>query len=103
MRRDIICLKCYNEIKNFPKFNGEYRKFIIGKAKNDYLCDTCGNQKKIYKGDTCVAYSLYTVRTPYYSWEDEYIERNNICPECGEERPDDDRVKQGMKCNHCAY
>ena len=26
-----------------------------------------------------------------------------ICPECGEERPDDDRVKQGMKCRHCAY
>lgn len=26
-----------------------------------------------------------------------------ICPECGESRPDDDRVKAGMKCGACAY
>ncbi len=25
------------------------------------------------------------------------------CPECGEPRPDDDRVKCGMKCRFCAY
>ena len=25
------------------------------------------------------------------------------CPECGEPRPDDDRVAQGMKCGLCAY
>ncbi len=25
------------------------------------------------------------------------------CGECGEERPDDDRVKAGMKCGLCAY
>jgi hypothetical protein len=27
----------------------------------------------------------------------------NNCPECGEYRPDDERVKMGMKCGHCAY
>ena len=26
-----------------------------------------------------------------------------ICPECGEERPDDTRVKEDMKCSYCAY
>lgn len=26
-----------------------------------------------------------------------------LCPECGEPRPDDDRVKAGMKCTQCAY
>jgi len=26
-----------------------------------------------------------------------------ICPECGEPRPDDDRVRAGMKCGPCAY
>lgn len=26
-----------------------------------------------------------------------------ICPECGEYRPDDERVKNGMKCRYCAY
>jgi predicted Zn-ribbon and HTH transcriptional regulator len=25
------------------------------------------------------------------------------CPECGEPRPDDDRVRAGMKCSICAY
>lgn len=25
------------------------------------------------------------------------------CPECLEERPDDERVKAGMKCSYCAY
>lgn len=27
----------------------------------------------------------------------------NTCPECGEERTGDDRVKNGMKCRFCAY
>jgi hypothetical protein len=26
-----------------------------------------------------------------------------ICLECGKIRPDDDRVKAGMKCSYCAY
>ena len=28
---------------------------------------------------------------------------SDICGECGEHRPDDDRVKAGMKCRFCAY
>jgi len=27
----------------------------------------------------------------------------DICPECGEDRPDDERVRAGMKCGFCAY
>ena len=26
-----------------------------------------------------------------------------ICPECGQYKPDDDRVKAGMKCTECTY
>ena len=26
-----------------------------------------------------------------------------VCPECGEHKPDDNRVKAGMKCGSCAY
>ena len=26
-----------------------------------------------------------------------------VCAECGQERPDDDRVLAGMKCGPCAY
>lgn len=28
---------------------------------------------------------------------------STICLECGQHRPDDDRVKHGMKCVECAY
>lgn len=27
----------------------------------------------------------------------------STCPECGEHRPDDDRVLAGMKCGPCSY
>ncbi len=27
----------------------------------------------------------------------------NVCPECGKERPGDERVAAGMKCGICAY
>jgi len=33
----------------------------------------------------------------------ECLPRNLICPECGQFRPDDERVKAGMKCSYCAY
>lgn len=32
-----------------------------------------------------------------------YAGKVSICPECGQYRPDDDRVKNGMKCGQCAY
>lgn len=32
-----------------------------------------------------------------------YEDLGIACPECGEPRPDDDRVKNGMKCGQCAY
>lgn len=31
------------------------------------------------------------------------VDEESICPECGECRPDDERVKAGMKCSYCAY
>lgn len=31
------------------------------------------------------------------------LESEAPCPECGENRLDDDRVKNGMKCGQCAY
>jgi len=32
----------------------------------------------------------------FESWDD-------VCPECGQHRPDDERVRNGMKCSFCAY
>ena len=31
------------------------------------------------------------------------LKQDGICPECGEIREDDGRVKAGMKCSYCAY
>lgn len=35
--------------------------------------------------------------------EEEANALDSICPECGEQRADDVRVKHGMKCGFCAY
>lgn len=51
----------------------------------------------------CISGGHYHRDTP----DGEEVIRTNestlICPECGEPRPDDDRVKAGMKCTQCAY
>ena len=31
------------------------------------------------------------------------MNHNEVCPECGEPKPDDERVSAGMKCGDCAY
>lgn len=31
------------------------------------------------------------------------VEKPKRCPECGQCRPDDERVEAGMKCWYCAY
>ena len=28
---------------------------------------------------------------------------SGACPECGDYKPEDERVQQGMKCGQCAY
>lgn len=33
----------------------------------------------------------------------EFIDENETCPECGEQRPGDERVEAGMKCSQCTY
>ena len=31
------------------------------------------------------------------------VKYDEICPECQEPKPDDERVAAGMKCGECAY
>jgi len=49
--------------------------------------------------------NIFTYKKNYYELLPTFqiIKVNIVCPECGEERPDDDRVKNGMKCCFCAY
>jgi hypothetical protein len=51
------------EFKDEP-YPGEYVKYIGGWAS--------GNNIK--SGEPCIAYSIYTDRTPYYEWEGEFID-----------------------------
>lgn len=37
------------------------------------------------------------------SEEEEEPKVNDVCPECNDYYPDDERVKAGMKCGYCAY
>lgn len=53
-------------------YRGECVKFVPGLALDDYFCDGCGGA--ILKGESCVAFSISTKRTPYFAWESEYIE-----------------------------
>ena len=42
---------------------------------------------------------------PCETWEEileEWTRELEVCTECGQERPDDERVKNGMKCSFCA-
>jgi len=39
----------------------------------------------------------------WLAWIDGGLSKRMICPECLQHRPDDDRVKAGMKCRFCAY
>lgn len=72
MKRMIACKECADRfVKNY---DGEWFKRIKGIAKKDMLCDYCCPPTPIKQGDDCAAESMGLDRTPYYSWESEYIE-----------------------------
>ncbi len=70
-------------------------------------------QKKIDKILTKLAHkTLHGAES--YDWKAEAVDqvlatfaflgyRRVICPECGQVRGDDERVKAGMRCRFCAY
>jgi hypothetical protein len=69
VRQTIICLDCYHPLKKYP---GEWNESKLGTAKDDFLCDLCGND--IPKGTACYAQSMGMNFHPYWEWEDIYIE-----------------------------
>lgn len=55
------------------KYPGEEIKLIEGSTIKDFICDGCGTP--LPKGTAVHAMSLYTARTPYFPWEDDFIAR----------------------------
>ena len=85
---------------------------------NDYKCKVVKKCILVCDGDNIEIYQCYECKeyfeaggVVYATPDGMYLCENcfedwqakNTCPECGEERPDDDRVKAGMKCGFCAY
>jgi len=77
MKAEIICEACkpaIEEIVENCKKYGESGEFVHGKARDDYLCDQCGEE--VLEGHTCWAVTILGSRQNKPGvWEDKYIER----------------------------
>jgi hypothetical protein len=71
----IACEKCSQ--KKSPFYEGEWFKRVKGTAKRDMFCDYCCPPTLIKQGDKCAAESMGLDRTPYFKWEDSFIETVN--------------------------
>jgi hypothetical protein len=75
MVRKIECKKCEAASKKmFPTespYPGEHVKFVTGTANKNMICDHCG--KRITKDEVVCAFSIFTDRTPYMPWEEEFV------------------------------
>lgn len=72
MKCEITCAKCTERWRKMVgKYPGEHIKLVEGSALRDFICDGCGTPLPI--GQTVHAMSLYTARTPYFSWEADFI------------------------------
>ena len=81
MKQEILCCSCtsnFAEIvsslngKPENRATGEKTKFLVGNSINECNCDHCN--KQIFSGDACCAVSTFTDRTPYFGWEDRFID-----------------------------
>lgn len=78
MKQAIVCEKCRVELRTlFPTdtpYSGEHVKFVDGKARNNFVCDWCG--QPVGAGSNCTAFSSWADYggVPYYDWESKYIE-----------------------------
>jgi len=72
MKREMNCKKCADSwAAMIGKYPGEEIKVVEGIAKGDFVCDGCGGN--LFSNEPAYAVSVYTVRTPYFSWEGEYL------------------------------
>jgi hypothetical protein len=89
MKREILCMNCATErskrhgLVHLPElqtivdpFPMEHVKYVRGRAKTDFFCDTCTTEIPIKKGDECFAVSTWADYggIPYFEWEGGFIE-----------------------------
>uniref|UniRef100_A0A6M3LFE4 Uncharacterized protein n=2 Tax=viral metagenome TaxID=1070528 RepID=A0A6M3LFE4_9ZZZZ len=75
MKREILCQACIEKMRKlFPSDNpypGEHIKRVIGKARQDFECDNCG--QPVATGDECMCFSIYK-DGGYLEWEYVFID-----------------------------
>ena len=69
---------------------------------NDFNCPSSYEECRGCEGKEKRQMAIYTLDSGLHQ-TDEVPRDFCLCPECGELKPDDDRVKNGMKCGQCAY
>lgn len=75
MKRQIVCHKCYMKKMPNKQYDGEWYKVKNGKARTYIFCDLCGGE--IEKDEQCHAESMGLNSQPYYSWESQYIKKED--------------------------
>lgn len=81
MRRMILCLDCRADAQEAYKTDvleqDEHVKYVAGKAKQNFLCDTCGCEIKAQY--PCCAFSNWSDYSglPYYNWESDFIDEKS--------------------------
>lgn len=75
MKREIVCLKCKQEMqKLFGSYPGEHVKFMDGYIqRSSLICDNCGEELPRNVVVSCISIWSDHGRIPYYPWEGEYI------------------------------
>lgn len=77
MKQEIVCEKCRPKLRAlFPTDTphlGEHVKFVDGKARNNFVCDQCG--QPIEADSNCTAFSSWADYggIAYYNWESAYL------------------------------
>ena len=77
MKRQIVCVPCRKALRKlFPTdtpYPQEHVKFVDGKAKDEFLCDSCG--EAIFLAQECTAVTFWADHgaQPYSEWEGDYV------------------------------
>lgn len=75
MKRNLECRDCAKRWVDAPRYDGEHVKAVAGVVRatsRSLICDGCASP--LEPGAAAVAISVSTERTPYFAWEEDYLE-----------------------------
>jgi len=75
VKQEIVCHPCAAKLRAmFPTaepYPGETVKFAEGIARDDFVCDQCGEPLDL--GQHVVAFSISSTERPYFPWQAAYM------------------------------